>query len=90
VLLIGDAAHPLLTFTSQGTGSAIEDALAIGGLLDQNGNADIDSDHLQGILGEFSRVRKPILKARLYMGRRMQSQFLSHSSERQQLVPICS
>ena len=90
VLLIGDAAHPLLTFTSQGTGSAIEDALAIGGLLDQNGDADIDSDHLPGILGEYSRMRKPILKARLYMGRRMQSQFLSHSSERQQLVPICS
>lgn len=90
VLLIGDAAHPLLTFTSQGTGSALEDALAIGGLLDQNGDADIDWDHLQGILGEFSRMRKPILKARLYMGRRMQSQFLSHSSERQQLVPICS
>jgi len=68
VLLIGDAAHPLLTFTSQGTGSAIEDALAIGSLLDQNGDADIDSDHLPGILGEFSRMRKPILKARLYMG----------------------
>jgi 2-polyprenyl-6-methoxyphenol hydroxylase-like FAD-dependent oxidoreductase len=90
VLLIGDAAHPLLTFTSQGTGSAIEDALAIGSLLDQNGDADIDSDHLPGILGEFSRMRKPILKARLYMGRRMQTQCLRHSSDRQQLVPICS
>ncbi|HIG04812.1 MAG TPA: FAD-dependent monooxygenase [Planctomycetes bacterium] len=90
VLLIGDAAHPLLTFTSQGTGSAIEDALAIGGLLDNNVGKGIDPDALSGILGEFSRVRKPILNARLYMGRRMQDQFLRDSSEQNQIMPLCS
>ena len=32
VLLIGDAAHPLLTFTSQGVNSALRDALVLGDL----------------------------------------------------------
>ncbi|MDE0960581.1 MAG: FAD-dependent monooxygenase [Planctomycetota bacterium] len=89
VLLIGDAAHPLLTFTSQGTGSAIEDALAIGDLLDQHGTKAIQQETLHALLGEFGRLRKPILKARLQMGRRMQEQFLNRPSVRQQIVPIC-
>ncbi len=90
VLLIGDAAHPLLTFTSQGTGSAIEDALAIGALLDHNVGNGCDLDRLGGILGEFSRIRKPVLKARLVMGRSMQAQFLRETSEQDQIVPICA
>ncbi len=90
VLLIGDAAHPLLTFTSQGTGSAIEDALAIGALLDDNVGTGSDLDALSVILGEYSRIRKPVLKARLLMGRRMQAQFLRESSVQDQIVPICS
>ena len=90
VLLVGDAAHPLLTFTSQGTGSAIEDALAIGDLLDHHVSRTPDPEQLDGILCEFSRHRIPILRARLQMGRRMQSQFLNPTRRTQQIVPICS
>jgi 2-polyprenyl-6-methoxyphenol hydroxylase-like FAD-dependent oxidoreductase len=90
VLLVGDAAHPLLTFTSQGTGSAIEDALAIGDLLDHHVSRTPEPEQLDGILCEFSRHRIPILRARLQMGRRMQSQFLNPTRRTQQIVPICS
>ena len=90
VLLVGDAAHPLLTFTSQGTGSAIEDALAIGDLLDHHVSRTPDPEQLDGIFCEFSRYRIPILRARLQMGRRMQSQFLNPTRRTQQIVPICS
>lgn len=90
VLLVGDAAHPLLTFTSQGTGSAIEDALAIGDLLDHHVSRTPDPEQLDGIFCEFSRHRIPILRARLQMGRRMQSQFLNPTRRTQQIVPICS
>jgi 2-polyprenyl-6-methoxyphenol hydroxylase-like FAD-dependent oxidoreductase len=90
VLLVGDAAHPLLTFTSQGTGSAIEDALAIGDLLDHHVSRTPEPEQLDGILCEFSRYRIPILRARLQMGRRMQSQFLNPTRRTQQIVPICS
>ena len=88
MLLIGDAAHPLLTFTSQGTGSAIEDALAIGDILDDHDVADeVELDHA---LGEFARLRRPVLQERLQMGRRLQQQFLRPSRRCRLEVPICS
>ncbi len=41
VLLIGDAAHPLLTFTSQGVNSALRDALVLGNLFAE-GERDLE------------------------------------------------
>ena len=88
VLLVCDAAHPLLTFTSQGTGSAIEDALAIGDILDDHDSAgEAEMDHA---LREFARIRRPVLRERLLMGRRMQQQFLRPSRHCQLEVPVCS
>lgn len=88
ILLIGDAAHPLLTFTSQGTGSAIEDALAIGDILDDHDLAD--EAQLEHALGGFARLRRPVLQERLQMGRRLQHQFLHASRRCRHEVPIGS
>lgn len=52
VLLIGDAAHPLLTFTSQGVNSALRDALVLGDLF-----ADGAQD-LEKIFTDFYLDRK--------------------------------
>ncbi len=87
VLLVGDAAHPLLTFTSQGTGSAIEDALAIGDLLDDHDLADAGA--MDRTLGAFARFRRPVLQKRLQMGRRMQREFLRPSRRSLLEVPVC-
>ena len=88
VLLVGDAAHPLLTFTSQGTGSAIEDALAIGDILDDHGPAGADA--MDRALREFARLRRPVLRRRLQMGRRMQREFLRPSRRFMPEVPVCA
>lgn len=39
VVLLGDAAHPMLPFFAQGAGQAIEDAAALGASLEQAGDA---------------------------------------------------
>lgn len=88
MLLIGDAAHPLLTFTSQGTGSAIEDALAIGDILDHHDTTA--EDDLEVALCQFAHLRRSVLKERLQMGRRMQQQFLLPSARLDLEVPISS
>ncbi|HCW44822.1 MAG TPA: hypothetical protein DGU45_05860 [Planctomycetes bacterium] len=73
-LLIGDAAHPLLTFTSQGVGSSIEDAVILGDLLDEYESSP--HQNLDDCLGEFSAIRKPILEGHLKNGRDLQQRFL--------------
>ncbi|KAK9486611.1 hypothetical protein V1527DRAFT_451013 [Lipomyces starkeyi] len=47
LVLIGDAAHPMLTFHGQGGGNAIEDGAALGILLDQVRNQGDVEDRLQ-------------------------------------------
>jgi len=85
VLLLGDAAHPLLPFTSQGTGSAIEDARDLSRLLERLPN------NLEHNLQQLARQRLPILRERLRVGRRLQRQFLAPGgSERHGPVPLAS
>ncbi|ROV97046.1 hypothetical protein VSDG_04192 [Cytospora chrysosperma] len=54
LLLIGDAAHPMLTFQGQGGGQAIEDGAALGILLDQVHDKGMIEDRLQ----LFEQVRR--------------------------------
>ncbi|MGB1071668.1 MAG: FAD-dependent oxidoreductase [Planctomycetota bacterium] len=88
VLLVGDAAHPLLTFTSQGVGSALEDGLTLGDTLSDWDSTSVDS--LDRRLTDFAYKRIPVLQRRLEEGRSLQRQFLgleSHSIDR---VPVCA
>ncbi|NCG13574.1 MAG: NAD(P)-binding protein [Planctomycetia bacterium] len=73
-LLIGDAAHPLLTFTSQGVGSSIEDAVTLGFLLDEYTNNP--HRNLDDCLSKFATIRKPVLQGHLENGRDLQQRFL--------------
>ncbi|KAL3961143.1 FAD binding domain-containing protein [Purpureocillium lilacinum] len=54
LLLIGDAAHPMLPFQAQGGGQAIEDAAVLGILLDQVQ----DKATLEKRLGLFEKIRR--------------------------------
>ncbi|KAG8527708.1 uncharacterized protein KY384_007862 [Bacidia gigantensis] len=54
LVLIGDAAHPMLTFQGQGGGQAIEDGAALGVLFDQLSDKAAIEDRLQ----LFEQVRR--------------------------------
>ena len=55
-VLIGDAAHPLLPFSSQGVGSALEDAVALAGAIERTrGRRDLLPQALAGFCEERRR-----------------------------------
>ncbi len=54
VTLLGDAAHPMLPFLSQGAAMAIEDAYVLAQALDQFGAGDLD-----GALDAYEAERRP-------------------------------
>ncbi len=73
ILLIGDAAHPVLAFTSQGVNSALEDSYLIADLLKDNPTAkSID------IFKKFDEIRRPVIEKTLNGGRLLLDQFLHH------------
>jgi 2-polyprenyl-6-methoxyphenol hydroxylase-like FAD-dependent oxidoreductase len=82
IVLLGDAAHVLLPFTSQGVNSAIVDAIELAGLLNK-----IDSSSLAGALNQFTAKRKPISDAYLKQGIVLQEEFLQ-PHHAQQKVPF--
>ena len=88
VLLVGDAAHPLLTFTSQGVGSALEDGLTLGDTLNDWNSTSVDS--LDRRLTDFADKRIPVLQRRLKEGRSLQRQFLGLESQFIGRVPVCA
>ena len=65
IVLLGDAAHPLLSFTSQGVNSALEDSFLLSSLI-VNGAS----------FNQFNELRKPVIAEYLYEGRFLLDQFL--------------
>ncbi len=71
LVLIGDAAHVLLTLTSQGVSSALEDAICLTKLI----NETTDKFDVS-ILRDFSNVRKNKMDEYFHLGRDLREQFL--------------
>ena len=88
VVLVGDAAHPLLTFTSQGVGSAVEDAILLINLIDQN-----DKTSARGLDVELETQPKwsmRMLKLRILYWGKLQRQFLGLDANFPSTIPICA
>jgi len=84
LVLAGDAAHPLLPFSSQGVASAIADAVALGAAL-----APVAShDEVSAALQEYSRQRRAAVLPFVQQGRELSARFVRTQSVEQCLVPI--
>jgi len=70
IALIGDAAHVLLTLTSQGVSSALEDAICLTDLINNSPKGKTL------LFDEYSEIRQTPIKAHFKMGRALKEQFL--------------
>lgn len=73
-VLIGDAAHPLLPFTSQGTSMALEDSVILAHII------GMDHDSLHAALGEFIKLRIPVANQFIEGGRKILEGFINKVS----------
>jgi 2-polyprenyl-6-methoxyphenol hydroxylase-like FAD-dependent oxidoreductase len=86
VVLVGDAAHPLLPFTSQGVGSALQDALSLATHI--GGQFDCPKKLEEG-LRVFSDERLSCVTRFLQSGRELAERFLHPERfSGQELIPI--
>lgn len=69
VVFIGDAAHPLIPFTSQGVTSALKDSFTLTGLLTKGNN-------LQETFRTYEEERRPEIDIHIRNGRALLEQFL--------------
>jgi 2-polyprenyl-6-methoxyphenol hydroxylase-like FAD-dependent oxidoreductase len=72
IVLLGDAAHLALPFTSQGTNSALTDAMLLADLF----TPDFKMEKLEDIFIKFHEARKNILNDYIQFGRMLEQQFL--------------
>ena len=84
LVLVGDAAHPLSPFTSQGVSSAIADALA---LAEELSGATSQED-LEIGLARYSAKRRQQCAPYVAKGREMTERFLEPLSESSAMLPI--
>ncbi len=73
VVLVGDAAHPVLPFTSQGVGAAVNDVAALASCLDSYGS------DLPVALAMYSAARLPFIEEVVAGGRALRERFLDPS-----------
>ncbi|KEF42278.1 MAG: hypothetical protein ER33_07080 [Cyanobium sp. CACIAM 14] len=85
VVLAGDAAHPLLPFTSQGVNMALEDAVVLSRLLLESSGRDALIARFQ----EYERLRRPDVLRCLEAGRGMARDFMSPGQARFQ-IPVAA
>jgi 2-polyprenyl-6-methoxyphenol hydroxylase-like FAD-dependent oxidoreductase len=84
LVLVGDAAHPLSPFTSQGVSSAIADAVALA----QGISGVTSADDLEKALSHFSVERHEQCARFLAKGRELSERFLDPLSEGSGRLPI--
>ncbi len=76
-VLLGDAAHPVLPFTSQGVSAALEDAVLLGDALAE---AHGDARLLPPLLSSFAARRRTSLAPLIEGGRRLLGAFLEQEA----------
>lgn len=74
IVFIGDAAHPLIPFTSQGVTSALKDSFTLTNLL-------LEGNNLQETFEKYEEERKPEIEIHIKNGRALLEQFLLPLSE---------
>lgn len=74
VVLIGDAAHVALPFTSAGTTNALIDAYTLSNLLQQNPT-------ISGAFNQFYETRAPRIKEHISLGREIKNNFLDNTNK---------
>ena len=72
VVLVGDAAHPVLSFTSHGATGALEDAVLLAPLLAETDD-QLEREH---IAAAFGRVRRNMFERVVTGGRMIQDRFM--------------
>ncbi len=81
-VFIGDAAHPLIPFTSQGVTSALKDALSLTKHL-------VEEDNIQQAFSKYEADRKPEIETHIHNGRTLLSQFLLPLNQQtENIIPI--
>lgn len=84
IVLIGDAAHLVLPFTSQGVNSALQDAIILGRLLKDGRNIESYDD----VFTTYHQCRKEILEEYHVFGKMMANRFLDPHNYKNEDVPI--
>jgi len=96
LVLLGDAAHPLLPFTSQGVSSAIADAVTLAKALSAHkvyakgvsSNGDYSRIDLESSLAAYSDERRAQCAPYIAKGRELSRQFLSQTAASHCWLPI--
>ncbi len=81
LVLVGDAAHPLLPFTSQGVSSAIADAVALADLI-------TSKDNLADALSRYSNERREQCAPYIAKGRELLQNFLEPQGVNSVVLPL--
>src|SRR5260370_41003555 len=84
--LVGDAAHPLSPFTSQGVSSAIADALALA----EEVNGAKSPDDLERGLARNSATRREECAPYIANGRELAERFMATLSDLRGLLPVAA
>jgi 2-polyprenyl-6-methoxyphenol hydroxylase-like FAD-dependent oxidoreductase len=84
VVLMGDAAHACLPFTSQGANGALQDAVV---MRDALRDVEVTGD-LEEAFSVYAALRRPEHRRVFYAGRRLRTEFLKPHSGRAPSVPL--
>ncbi len=84
VALLGDAAHPLLAFTSQGANSALEDAACLAALLSRRQHEEPTSE----VFHRYYRKREPNIRRYIAEGDQLVEQFMHLNRDKNFQLPL--
>jgi 2-polyprenyl-6-methoxyphenol hydroxylase-like FAD-dependent oxidoreductase len=84
MVLVGDAAHPLLAFTSQGANSAIEDALCLASLLSKQK----PEETFENVFEDYYAKRKVFIQKYINEGDELIRDFLEMKTSNEYIIPL--